>query len=401
MQALRSARTSKEFRRVLEEIVSIATSVKIPKDIESLSAKAIELSDLDSAPRRVVTKLNLATTIDLSKIDITNVREKAKYNDQISTLTQSIAELGIAYQILNSRMFSAFKDQEQASAKLVNVIKAAKEQQATLIKLMSIDVKTGTPTEHKKLAAVVANYMSKILNKEQYSKIVSRTFIAKGSDPLVFQTFVHIEDFVNTEGTHYPQYYLVLSTEVALGTGAAQHYITTLVDDKVPGSFPMGRVIKSGPELKKALNTLLAVDGFLNYGEKVPLRRTTEQLRQTTMLGSTTHQIRGRSAEIIDSIRIQNDFLYVKLVPGLTPREKRDAIQEVLAMATATLRGKGKAGLMYQMEKGRGGAEYIKVALTSSEGQSKGVITVAKINQLAESLGLTKEQTRMLKQTVK
>lgn len=403
MQALRGSRTAKEFRKVLDTIVDSTLSIKIPNRIMSLSAKsgAVVLDDIVGTPSKVVKKLDLVDKIDLSKLDISDIRAKAKYNSQVAVLTQAIAELGIAYQILNSRTFAAFKDQDKASANLLNVIKEAKELQNSMVRLMSIDVKNGAPPEHKRLAASVSNYMAQILNKEQYSKIVSRTFIASGLDPITFQTFIYVKDFVNSSGTLYPHYSAVLSTEIQVATGAAQHFVTTLVDEKVPGSFPIGRVVATAPELKKALNSLLAVDGFLNYGEKMPIQKSTQQLRDTSMLGSTTHQIRGRNTEIIESVRVQNDFLYVRLVRGLTGRERRDALQEVLAMASTVLKGRRKGDLVYQFETGRNGAEYIKIALSRAKGQTDGIITVAQINKIAEQLQLNKEQISALKQSVK
>ncbi len=403
MHDLRKARTGKEFRGVMESIISTATSIKIPERFAelSVSARAISLDDLEARPAKVVQKLNLADTIDLSSIDIADIKNKAKYNGQVSILTQAIAELHVAYQILKSRTFTGFKDSENAANRLNSVIEESRKLQNDMVKLMSIDVKSGTPPEHKRLAATIANYLSKILSKDQYNTISSRTFIAQGTDPIVFQTLVHVSDFVNSEGTFYPHYSMVLSTSVSVATGAAQHMVTSLVDDKVPGSFPMGTVVKTAPELKKAMNKLLSIDGFLNYDEKLPIPKSTQQLRDTSMLGSTEHLIKGRKAEILDSIRVQNDFLYVKLVRGLTPKERQDAIQEVLAIATAALRGRSKNRLTYTTAKGRNGAEFIKIALTKSSGQADGTLTVAEIDKLGSMLHLNKAQIRMLKQSVK
>lgn len=405
MVALRGARTAKEFRKVLDEIISAATSVQIPKALLSVSAKTIELADIDGGAikGKQAKTIDLNQTIDLSKLDITDIQSKAKYNEQVSNLTQAIAELGIAYQILRSKAFSAFKDQNKAAASLLDVITQAKNQQTQLVRLMSIDVKNGAPKEHTKLAATIANYLPKILNKEQYSKIRSRTFIASGTDPITFQTFIFIDGFVNSEDMHYPNYSVVLSTTIAVATGFSRNFITTNVDEKVPGSFPLGREVQTAPEMKKAINNLFAIDGFLNYSERKPVNRSTQNLRDTTLLGQGQHTIRGRQKEILDNVRVQNDSLYVRLVQGLTPSEKREAITEILAMASTVLRG-GKGGrnsIIHQLVKGRNGREFVKVSLTSSAGTAKGVLTLAKIDQIAEVMGLNPSQKRLLKQSVK
>lgn len=406
MVALRGARTAKEFKKVLDKVIADATSVSIPKKLQSLSAgpKVIELADIEGSIKGKQAKtIDLNQVIDLSKIDITDVQNKAKYNAQVGQLSQAIGELGIAYQILNSKTFSAFKDQSAAAKALLKVITDAKDQQQKLVKLMSIDVKTGTPKEHTKLAATIANYLSKILNKEQYSKIRTRTFIASGTDPITFQTYVFIDNFVNSDNMHYPNYAVVLSTSVAVANGLSTNYVTTLVDEKVPGSFPLGRKVETAPEMKKAINSLLAIDGFLNYSERKPINRSTQNLRDTSMLGQGQHVIRGRKKEIFDNVRVQNDSLYVRLVPGMSPTEKREAITEILGMASTVLRAGrgGKNSLIHQIVSGRNGREYVKISLTSSAGTAKGVLTLNKIDQIAEVMGLNPQQKRLLKQSVK
>ncbi|AWY08456.1 hypothetical protein HOT49_gp186 [Erwinia phage vB_EamM_Alexandra] len=406
MTALRQARTAKEFRNVLDAVISQATSVVIPKKLLSVSAspKAVELADLEGTIKGKQAKaIDLNQVIDLSKIDISDVRSKAQYNNQVSQLSQAIGELSVAYQILSSKTFSAFKDQNAAAKSLLSVIEQAKDQQQKLVRLMSIDVKNGAPKEHTKLAATIANYLSKILNKEDYSKIRTRTFIASGTDPICFQTYVFIDNFVNSDGLHYPNYALVLSTTIAVASGISENFLTSLVDEKVPGSFPMGRLIGTAPEMKRTINQLMAVDGFLNYSERKPINRTTQNLRDTTQLGNAQHMIRGRKKEIFDNVRVQNDSLYVRLVPGLSPTEKKEAITEILGMASTVLRAGrgGKNSVIHQIVNGRNGRELVKISLTGSGGTAKGVLTLRKIDEISEVMGLNPAQKRLLKQSVK
>ncbi|AQT28658.1 hypothetical protein YOLOSWAG_179 [Erwinia phage vB_EamM_Yoloswag] len=404
MRGLRNARTATEFRNILDGVIASVSSFKIPKTLASLSARAVDLSDLKGTVAQKQTKaIDLNTVIDLSKIDITKIQDKAKYNQQVSNLNQAITELGIAYQILSSKTFTAFKDQNKAADSLLSVIKDATETQNRMIKLMSIDVKNGTPKEHTKLAATIANYLSKILNREQYSKIRTRTFIAKGTDPITFQTYIFVDDFVNSDNIHHQNYAIVLTTSVAVANGLSTNYVTTLVDEKVPGSFPYGRTVETVPSLKKAVNSLLAIDGFLNYSERRPLNRDTGELRNNTMFGSERHNIRGKDREIFDNVRVQNDSLYVRLVQGLSANEKREAIQEILAMASTVFRAgrSGKNSIIHQIVNGRNGREYVKVSITTSSGTAKGVLTLAKIDQFADVLGLNAQQKRVLKQSVK
>lgn len=405
MNALRNARTATEFKKILEDVVDSVSSVKVPRNLLSLSAKAIELSDIKTGTvKKSQTKtLDLNNVIDISKIDLNNVKDKAKYNRQVNQLSQAIAELNIAYTILNSKAFSAFKDQTNAAKSLLSVVKDATDLRTNLVRVMSIDVKKDAPPEHTKLAGSIANYLKTILSKEQYSNIRIRTFIASASDPIIFQTYVFVDNFVNSDGIHYQNYAVVLSTSVAVASGISANYITTLVDDKVPGSFPLGRSVDTASQMKKAINTLLSIDGFLNFSERKPITKGTATLRNTTMLGGGTVMVKGKPMEIFDNIRVQNDKLYVRLVPGLSKAERQIAAEEILAQASTVLRTgmSSKNSLIHRFVKGRGGREFMEIALTASGGAAKGTLTLAKIDQLAESLGLSNDQKRLLRQSVK
>lgn len=401
MNALRNARTATEFKRILDQVVTSASSVKVPKKILSLSAKAIELSDL--ANNKPAKQLDLNSVIDISKIDLNNIRDKSKYNAQVSQLSQAVAELNVAYTILNSKAFSAFKDQGAAAKQLLSVIKDATDLRTNLVRVMSIDVKKDAPPEHTKLAGTIANYLKSILSDEQYSGIRIRTFIASGLDPIIFQSYVFVDNFVSTDGVHYQNFAVVLSTQVAVASGMSTNYVTSLQDDKVPGSFPMGRMIDTPAQLKRSISELLVLDGFLNFSERKPMARTTGSLRNTTMLGSGRVMIRGKETEIFDSIRVQNDKLFVRLVKGLSKQERQTAAEEILAQAGVVFRAgsSSKATLIHRFVKGRDGREFMEIALTTSAGAQKGTLTLAKIDQLSEALGLNPQQKRLLKQSVK
>lgn len=79
------------------------------------------------------------------------------------------------------------------------------------------------------------------------------------------------------------------------------------------------------------------------------------------------------------------------------------AITEILGMASTVLRAGrgGKNSLIHQIVSGRNGREYVKISLTSSAGTAKGVLTLNKIDQIAEVMGLNPQQKRLLKQSVK
>lgn len=403
MTKLRTARTAREISRTVSGITALVSDIKVPKARKSISnTSPIELADLEKAATKgTKIRKKLDATVDLSQIDVTDLKKKAQINKYVATVHQAVAELIVAYQILSSKTFKAFKNQGEAASSLLTVIKEAKVQQQEMIKVLSINA--DAPKEHTKIAASVANYVStKILSKEQYTKIKMRTFVASGTNPVTYQTFIYIENLTNVEQEVFAHYSIVVSTTVELRTGEAKHFITTLVDEKMPGTFPMGKQATHLAEMKKNLNSLFAYDGMLNFAARAPITKTTDTLRKQSALGLKTHKVKGKNLQLIDGIRIQNDRLYVRLVPGLSLAERKTAVEEVIAMAGAVLRPKNqrKHGLVHKIIKGRTGREWIELS-TISGGTLAGTLTLAKVKQIAEELDLDEAQIRAIKQAVK
>lgn len=403
MTKLRSARTAREISRTLSSISAVVEDIKVPKANKSVSnTTPIELSDMVKDDRKgSKLRKKLDSTIDLSQIDITDLKKKARVNTYVSDIHQAIAELIVAYQILSSKTFKAFKNQNEAASNLLKVIKEAKKMQQEMIKVLSINAEA--PKEHTKIATSVANYVSnKILSKEQYTKIRMRTFVASGTNPATYQTYIYIENLTNVDQETFAHYSVVVSTTVELTTGEAKHYITTLVDEKMPGTFPLGKQATHLAEMKKNLNSLFAYDGMLNFATRAPINKGTTILRKQSALGLKSHKVRGKDVQMIDGIRVQNDRLYVRLVPGLSVQERKTAVEEVVAMAGSILRTKNqkKNGLVYKIIKGRQGREWVELS-TVSGGTLKGTLTLEKVKRIAEELDLDESQIRAIKQAVK
>lgn len=403
MTKLRTARTAREISRTVSTITAVISEVKVPKVRRSVSnTTAIELADLGKAEKKgSKIRKKLDTTIDLDQIDVTDLKKKARINGYVADVHQAVAELIVAYQILSSKTFKAFKNQGEAAASLLTVIKEAKKQQQEMIKVLSINAEA--PKEHTKIATSVAGYVkTKILSKEQYTKIKMRTFVASGTNPVTYQTYIYIENLTNVEQEVFAHYSVVVSTTVELSTGEAQHFITTLVDEKMPGTFPLGKQATHLAEMKKNLNGLFSYDGMLNFAARAPISKTTDTLRKQSALGLKTHKVRGKDLQLIDGIRIQNDRLYVRLVPGLSVAERKTAVEEVIAMAGSILRPKNqrKHGLIHKIVRGRTGRDWIELS-TISGGTLAGTLTLAKVKQIAEELDLDAAQIRAIKQAVK
>lgn len=412
MQDLRAARTATEIRRLVDGvkqgISSISTNIR--KEIRKAKSmpvrsvsNTIELSDLEAGPKQKKVVKMLNTAIDLDTIDISSARTKAENNQKLMALEQAIAELNVAYQILSSKTFASFKNQGEAARGVRATIEEARVLQKGMIKVMSQDVSKEAPADHRKLAAGFVRYLDSILSKERYSTIKSRTFVAKGTNPIEYQTFLHIKDFENSDGVNYSKYFIVITTRVDILEAVQSHYITSIVDELIPGSFPVGRHVDTLNNGKKAINSLLTGDGFFEVGNRRPIKKTTTQLRDTTALGNYTHNIRGRELEIFDGVRVQNDILYVRLARGLSPAEEKVAVTEASAIASTVLRAtrRARTQVTSKVVTARSGRKFVKVILNNSSGANEAMLTLKAVNTIAEMFNMDASQVRILKQSIK
>lgn len=405
MRAIRGSRTSAELLRAITPISSVVSGFVREASMLSTSAtKVVSLDDIRST--QPVSAVGLPSVVDLSKVSDKALQSGEGHSKRLENLTQAIEELNVAYQIVNSDQFSSFKSRKDVVSSLSKLLTEARNSQVSLMNNMKVQ-KDAVPDEHKKTAAIAGAYLKKILSKESYSAIKQQTFVATSprKGHALFQTYVFVNDFVNTDGVHYPKYSLVFSTDVDRASGDAHHFVTTLTDMQTPGSFPLGSEVTTTARMKSSVNNLLAVDGFLNYSDQRVIPATTSDVRNSA-LGLKRHKMSdGTEMDIVDGVRVQNDRLYVRLVVGLSPKEKSQAVDEVRSMALAVLGQKGSSS-RYRVNvrevTGRQGRLWLEVTtMTKSGGTTAGLVTVARLKRVQELLGLTDAQMRAVKQSMK
>lgn len=405
MRSIRGSRTSAELLRAITPISSVVSGFVREAAMISTSATKVESLD-DMRGTQPVSTVRLPSIVDLSKVSNKALQSGQDHSKRLESLTQAIEELSVAYQIVNSDQFSSFKSRKDVVSSLSKLLSEARTSQASLMNNLKVQ-KDAVPSEHKKTAAAAGSYLKKILSKESYSTIKQQTFVAvsprKGH--ALFQTYVFVSDFVNTDGVHYPKYSLVLSTDVDRASGDAYHFVTTLTDMQTPGSFPLGSEVSTTARMKSSVNNLLAVDGFLNYSDQRVIPASTTDVRKSA-LGLKRHKMSdGTEMDIVDGVRVQNDRLYVRLVVGLSPKEKSQAVDEVRSMALAVLSPTG-ASSRYRVNvrevAGRQGRLWLEITtMTKGGGTSAGLITVARLKRVQELLGLSDAQMRAVKQSMK
>lgn len=425
LQQIRCARTVTELQAITDtvkqsiksissdvaNVVTAPTSVKIRASLSQIG-DSIEIGS--TAPRRPARTAPQGATpsayddvLDLEGVKLDTAAGRAKAAKQLAMVSQSITELKAAYQILRSRLFSKTKNATNAASAVLETIQEA---EALLAKLGTIAkaARNEVPTQHANVAASIRAYLKKTIPADHVGDIKLMHYVAGASGRMVnYQSYIVLKSFTGEDGYVYPNYTVVLTSTVDTGTGKANYFLTSMPEIKAPGSFPFGSEFTTKNQLKSAINRNMAIDSAAVFGDRRPVNHSTEQMRARTALGLKTHRIGNEDMQLIDGVRVQNNKIYVRLVKGMTPRERTAATNEVTTIINSLYGGSmgGRANqqsaVKYKPITGAGGREWLEYTLLPSRGSQQGAMTLNKINQVATALNLTAEQTRALKTAIK
>ena len=405
LRRIRDARTVKELSSIIDPLIKDVSSISVEsKAITSISAE-IELGGMVVRPVRTATDARYDNVVDLSDVDLNSVEGRAKAAQQMAILNRIVSELNVAYQVLRSPAFSSFKAAKSASDALAKVIQEARAKHSKLVKAAAAP-STEVPKEHVQRARSIANYMKKVIPENSRGAVLVAHYIANKVGPVAnYQSFITVKDFTSNEGYTYPNYVIVLTSSVNTNTGETKTFITSQQELKAPGSFPYGSAVTSPSQLKSSINRLLALDGSPFMGDRVPVGRTTAQMRAATALGLKLHVIDGKSREVIDGVRVSNNKIYVRLVAGMDAKERTEAVNEVVSIVSSMYGSIGKAAnknaVTYRMIRGNSKREWMEFTVLPSRGSKTGKMTLERINEVATLLGLDETQKRQIIAAVK
>lgn len=353
--AIRNARSAQEISKLINQMLSNVddlaeqtdaflksvskTKLKTVTYTIALSSNRVELSDLPEATE-TATKRKTGKTIpasevkfptlspDLSTFKAPDLAEITRENIVLHKLEQQIAELQVAEQVLlNNSLFSKMDNSKLLRQQLRESINKAKTAVADQLKAMSRIARESRPKSLSTMIDSTVKFLNDIILKQQFSQIVPRTFVFKSdpadsgkSDQIVYQTFIHIKDFVASGGEILDNYSIVLTLAIDMETGENSYHVTSLHSDKIPGSFPFGRPLKTTNDLRNMVLGLIRRDAKNVTGDRIAFGLTTKQARRTTEF---------LKLEFVDDMRQQDDFLFFRLVKGLTEDEQQQAILQI------------------------------------------------------------------------
>lgn len=419
IEKLRNARSGKELMQIIqgmsEEIHTLAddaqtllksvSSVRSVRQRISLSS-ALELGDLADMPapgKKIrpssqVRVPSMRTVLDEGSFEAPNLAELKRDNSALRDLNQGITELEVAEQVL---LGSALADLTTRNAAL-KAIRAAKAEAEKALKLqltaMAKIAKKTKPRVHLGICQAVVKHLQAVLDKKSYVAIEEpKTFVYQQDEDVVhYQTYITIDHLVNGDETVYEAYTFVITGVLNTLSGELHHAVTSIKDNQVPGTFPIGTSVDTGADMKRRLNSLLSVDGFNATHDRRVLPVTTKYLKNNSSL--------PESSPNISNIRIQNDFVYVTLVPGLTDAELKDTLADVMAALKRIFADKLKTrkfSIRSRIQTGRVSGQKIYVFYVEAPQGRHMEITNRKLNEVADALGLTPNQVSKIRQGLK
>jgi hypothetical protein len=110
--------------------------------------------------------------------------------------------------------------------------------------------------------------------------------------------------------------------------------------------------------------------------------------------------------EISDGVRVSNNKIYVRLVEGLSPKERTAAINELVSIVSSMYRSgpsvvQNKNAITYRAVRGRQNREWLEFSILPSRGSKAGQMTLKRINEVAVMLGMDESQKRALISAIK
>lgn len=419
IEKLRAARSGKELLQIIQDMAenvhglsdnaqsllksvssvrSVRRHISLSNDIELGDLSDIQTAGKKITPSSKVRIPSMRTVLDEGSFDAPDLSELKRDNKALHELNQGITELEVAEQVLMSSSLADLKTSQSA----LKAIRAAKAEAEKALKIqltaMSKIAKKTKPRVHLGICQAVVKHLQAVLDKKSYVSIEDpKTFVYQQDDDIVhYQTYITVDHLVNGDDTVYEAYTFVVTGVLNTMTGELHHTVTSIKDNQVPGTFPIGTEVDTGADMKRRINSLLSIDGFSATHDRRVVPVSTKYLKQNSSL--------PESSPNISNIRVQNDFVYVTLVPGLTDAEVKDTVTDVTAALKRIFADKLKTrrlSIRSRKQTGRVSGQTIYVFYIEAPTGKHIEITNRKLSEVADALNLTPAQIGKIRQALK
>lgn len=409
---LTKARSVNEVAQVVDNIRSAIDSMPSPSKLMiSISNKDYDVVESGDLLKNRIDRGTKQNPFDL-EIDDSGIATPDQIKaeaDLIAELHSYIADLRGARIIALSQRMSTMKSTKPLVKAIDAAIEDATSKSKRLLKVMRTSAQETMPKAFRQLASTVKKHLEeKALKGQDYTTIkviayavpdaeaVKRGFIKKaiGGDGVLYQTYFHIVDLENDDGYTYQHFSIVLTARSS--NKKVEYYVTSIKNERVAGTFPVGEHVTSPAKLRNTINALLSVDGFIGQFERQSIKQTTDEIRNATGM----HK-RGRTrVKNVKGIRVHNDSIMVKLYPSLSKAEKEKVREDVLAILGDFFRvnGRGRSVMQSRFVTGNAG-NYLQVNLTPKEAKQLSM-NKRKVDTMADAFGMTQVQKRELLKSI-
>lgn len=405
--------TEKISSRVLSSLSNRSILISIAQETEKSGSRIIELDDIQptTKKKKAVKKggNKFKGILNSPQVKLPKIKDLVDGSSLVTDLNQNIAELQQALRILKSKDFSKMENNGSAvsmiKAQIDKAIAMRDEQLAALSKISNEYI----PNTHRQVKTETTKVIKGELAPENYSRIRSKTFVLSPADNLIqFQSFFVVSDLVNSEGYAYEEYSFVVTGNLNTATAEFVHFVTSLKDPKMPGTFPIGKEVTSLDDLKYKVRLLSSLDDVTVRNNRVRLTRTrTADPDATDSMGAPVKYQQGRYVSSDDKMSMRNASKYIKGIrvkPGKLFIKVDDALGEaalkrVFNKIYPTVRAvfipaKSRSKhLRWRKLRGRTGSVFFEFILVKNE-DPKSQKFINKVSELATNLQMSPRLTR-------
>lgn len=319
-----------------------------------------------------------------------NLKAAEPHASVIDELHEKLQELDS----IEAMLLQAFPDAKGQPAALKAVRALKQELDITYDKAFTALTKVSDanlPKELRGLGEDAQEFLESNLDTKLYkpNSIDNYSYVTKTKDGLWNYTYyITIDDLKNSSGFIFHTYYVVLTALIDKQKHATYH-LTTLVDFRIPGKFPIGSTIGNTSDLQKKLNILLRHNDIIHVLEKKPLNMDTKGAKSRGF-GS----IKG-----VADTSVVDDTLLVKLTNKKPlPQEIADVVKQVMPLLKPLTGNKAKSSdISWKKVPKRGYMELHFIFVTSLGAAGKSSINIEKLKELQHALGLSEEEVDAVK----
>jgi hypothetical protein len=321
---------------------------------------------------------------------VPDMAQVAKHADVLNKMHDNVIELDHAQALIRQSFVGNKK--LPAALKAIQELKADVEAKVSdaLGALQDIAEKH-IPREMDSLKDRIVGHLTKTLDPKAYEQLGTETYVAPTDEAnalLEISVYVSINKLRTIEGYVYDEYYFVL-TAVIDKDGEMVYWLNGLPSFKLPGQYPLGKVVGSAVEARNRVDMLLAHNDILVQMEKLELPINKQRARG--LIGTIPN---------VRTVDVKDGELVLTLTSKTTTAQTHELVKSVMAVLGAVVNNRNKN--IFQYREGRsddGKSKTVTFVLVPNVEKKDKAMTfnVAKLQDASEILGLTSKQKDALR----